>query len=263
MWVGWARGAALAGAMLMLGVGGAVSQDFGGDWDSADGALHLTQESGQLSGTYEQDNGRMTGTVKGDVATGFWGEDFSAADCGSEKMGTRYWGNFVFTLSADGQAFTGIWNYCDKTPSTLWSAGTRRGGGDDTAGPVDGWTVPVGGGEVQIVDKWNTAACDYTDHATLDVDRPMFLTRIQLWIDWNKVPGEGTLDYRVALDGRPIGGGVLNRGDCDPYQHNWCAADDAPNVKLVPGRYTIRIKPQALCQNADSNGEGFIRAWDP
>jgi len=135
---------------------------------------------------------------------------------------------------------------------------------DQQSGPPPvRWTIPGADGEQQVVDIWNTAGCGYTDRASFEIDRPMFLSRVQLWVDWDKVPGSDVTDYRVTFDGQPAGGGLLRRGDCDPYQSNWCTADDAPKVKLMPGRYVVRMGHQAICQNAGSGGQGFIRAWDP
>lgn len=135
---------------------------------------------------------------------------------------------------------------------------------DQQSGPPPvRWTIPGADEEQQVADTWNTSGCGYTDHATLDIDRPMFLSRIQLWVDWDKVPGSDVTDYRVTFNGQLAGGGLLRRGECDPYQGNWCTADDAPKVKLIPGRYVIRMGHKAICQNTGSEGQGFIRAWDP
>jgi hypothetical protein len=108
-------------------------------------------------------------------------------------------------------------------------------------------------------DNWNTAACGFTDTATLDVDSPMRLDRFELWVNW--LSGEQSMAYRVFRDGEEIGGGQVERADCDPYQSAWCVASDSPAAELDPGRYEFRIERSAICQNDASDGWGFIRAW--
>ncbi len=125
------------------------------------------------------------------------------------------------------------------------------------AGGFSTYAAPSPGGKV--FDNWNTSGCGSTDTAILDVNRPMQLDRIQLWFNWRA--NERTVNYRVYFQGREIGGGTLRRGDCDPYQAAWCAADDSPASSLAPGRYTFRLDRAALCQNSGSGGAGFIRAW--
>ena len=211
-----------------------------------------------MTGTYVNDNGRIGAEVRGGHLTGYWGEDVSGSNCGVERLGTPYWGRIEWELAPDGRSFSGTWGYCTEEPTRGWT-GERTGAPPDDFG--DGWNVP-GGGEAQVTaDNFNTATCSYTNFATIDASRPMFLNKFQLWVDWDRVPGQ--LRYSVALDGRNIGGGQLQKGSCDPYQTHWCIAEDSPNVKLTPGRYAIRLGADAICQNAGSGGEGFIRVFDP
>jgi hypothetical protein len=111
----------------------------------------------------------------------------------------------------------------------------------------------------QLYDNWNGEPCDYTDNAVLDVERPIQLDRLDLWVAWR--PGETSVNFRVFADGQPVGDGVLQRSDCDPYQGGWCAATDAPAIELDPGRYVIQLDHPAVCRNQASQGAGFIRAW--
>lgn len=269
---------AIGCAAALLAAGPATAANFGGEWNMSEGRAQLTQRGSEVTGTYSQDNGRIEGTVRGRHFSGYWGEDGSAETCGSTRLGTRHWGRIEWDLAADGNSFDGKWSYCDKEVGSPWT-GTRIGAappdegedegdnGDDNGDDNgqyggEGWNVP-GGGEPQVVyDNGNTARCDYTDYATLPVDRPMFLAKIELWADWDRV-GSDEMSYRVELDGDDIGGGTLTRGACDPYQTNWCVAADSPSVKVTPGDYVIRVEDEVLCQNGGSDGQGFIRAYDP
>ena len=126
---------------------------------------------------------------------------------------------------------------------------------EPTIAPSQSW----GPSSEKLYDNWNTYACDYTDTATLDVGRSMHLDRLDLWVNWGS--DEQVINYRVLDRGEEIATGELRRGDCDPNQAAWCAATDTPASDLEPGRYTIQIDHDALCQNQTSGGDGFIRAW--
>jgi len=129
------------------------------------------------------------------------------------------------------------------------------GPGEDAASsPANGVAA-----EAQLSDNWNTGACGFTDTTTFDLAAPTHLTRVSLWYNWRV--GESSVGYRIASNGRDVGGGSLTRGGCDPYQGAWCEARDAPAVALPPGRYSIRLDSGRLCQNGGSGGAGFMKAW--
>ncbi len=100
---------------------------FSGAWSSSEGALVLSQSGAEVSGTYSQDNGRISGEVIDGHLIGYWGEDSSGQQCATERLETYFWGRIDWTLSADGQHFEGAWSYCDATPAGSWS-GERSGG---------------------------------------------------------------------------------------------------------------------------------------
>lgn len=110
-----------------------------------------------------------------------------------------------------------------------------------------------------LADNWNTAACGFTDTATLVLDAPGFLSRIDIWYRWNG--DETAIAYTVLADGAVAGQGTLQRSDCDPYQSAWCIARDTPEMKLPPGRYDFRTANANICQNGGSGGMGFIKAY--
>ena len=144
----------------------------------------------------------------------------------------------------------------DQSPDT----GGLTTGGDFAGGQVSGnWKTPATSSSAEFANNWNTAACNFTDTAGLDVRRAIHLDRFALWIKWRA--NERSTEYRVLFGGSDIGGGVVRRGDCDPYQSAWCIATDSPDVDLAPGPYKFRIDNKAICQNSGSGGAGFIRAW--
>jgi hypothetical protein len=128
--------------------------------------------------------------------------------------------------------------------------------------PKDSETVegePAPGGDAgQIVEIWNTAACEFTDTATLSLDRPTNLNRVEVWYKWQ--PNE-TVSYTLSLNGNVIRSGSLTRGECDAYQRDWCIASDQINMNLAPGTYSLRTQRAGICQNSGSGGKGFIRAF--
>jgi hypothetical protein len=388
--------------------GGGSSGAFGGGWSTSEGPMSLNQSGAHVTGTYGGDNGRVDGQVQGNRFTGYWGEDGSAQQCGTQRLGTYFWGRVEWVLAADGRSFEGRWSYCDAEPGSAWT-GQRTGpapspthndglpaptGGGERGATTSGWgqapsgggaightdrpaptpvpahdalgsrldvvegdwigiwirrpgtnifdatwrnrttggeardtlhieslsgslvvlkrdgnngryfgsigcdgrtitgsaswypagmiwtatiagggvstggyqsgaagghAAPSGGVSAKVFDNWNTGGCSFTDMATLDVGSPFHLDRMELWINWQA--NEQSVSYRVERNGQDIGGGVLHREGCDPYQASWCIAADTPQADLQPGRYVIRIGHRALCQNSGSGGAGFIRAW--
>lgn len=109
---------------------------FAGDWSTSEGDMSLSAAGDRVSGTYSQDNGRIDGHVSGRHLTGYWSEAGSAQDCGTVRLGSRFWGRVDWVLSADGRRFEGRWGYCDATPATRWT-GDRRGGRSAVPGGHD------------------------------------------------------------------------------------------------------------------------------
>jgi hypothetical protein len=96
-----------------------------GVWDTNDSVITLQEEGGTVRGTYTLDEGRLEGSLQGNVVSGYWGEAASDRACDSERLGTKYWGRFRFTFSGD--AFTGLWGYCEDEREGRWD-GKRRPG---------------------------------------------------------------------------------------------------------------------------------------
>jgi hypothetical protein len=111
----------------------------------------------------------------------------------------------------------------------------------------------------QLSENWNTAACDFTDVATLALARPTNLQRVDIWYRW--AANETSVHYSVSQDGAAVAEGDLTRAECDPYQTAWCVARVEPGADLQPGTYVFRTAHARICQNAGSRGQGFIRAF--
>jgi hypothetical protein len=85
-----------------------------GTWTTDFGSVRLTEDKqGQITGSYETDNGRITAKNANGVIEGFWVESASDYTCDTAKMGSRHWGRIRFELNSAGTAWTGIWSYCD------------------------------------------------------------------------------------------------------------------------------------------------------
>ena len=82
------------------------SQDiWTGTWESKEwGTMELTQTGSSVTGTYTWDQGKIDGAVYGNALKGTWSEAPSYAPPADA-------GDFEFTLSSDGNSFTGKWRY--------------------------------------------------------------------------------------------------------------------------------------------------------
>ena len=121
------NGQSSAAASVSLTGTGAAAQapaNFAGQWNSDYGPMTLLQSGSSVTGTYPSYSGTITGTVSGIVLTGNW----------SDTTGT---GTLIFTLSADGNSFTGIWT---RRTGSGNSGGTWNGTRTTTPPPPTGGT---------------------------------------------------------------------------------------------------------------------------
>ncbi|HLE82311.1 MAG TPA: hypothetical protein VJA25_13625, partial [Dehalococcoidia bacterium] len=88
-----------------------------GTWDTDWNKLYLTQSGSTVSGSYEYDQGKVTGSVSGNQLTGRWTE----APTYREPYDA---GGFVWTISADCGSFSGTWGYGTDSSAGTWN-GTR------------------------------------------------------------------------------------------------------------------------------------------
>ena len=98
------------------GRGELAAKSFGGTWTSSWGKMVLNQAGSSVTGTYEHQNGKITGTASGGEMRFVWIQN------NTRGVGT-------FKLSADGKTLTGTWNYTDENGKVgaggTWSA-TRQ-----------------------------------------------------------------------------------------------------------------------------------------
>ncbi|MGO9359236.1 MAG: hypothetical protein ACLP1D_16485 [Xanthobacteraceae bacterium] len=113
--------------------------------------------------------------------------------------------------------------------------------------------------EPQIFNNWNSGACGVTDVATLTIDRPVRLQRIEIWYNWR--PDETTAHYTASRGDKIVAEGELARAECAPNQGAWCVARAESGTDMEPGTYAYRTERPAICQNSGSAGKGFIRAY--
>lgn len=83
-------------------------------WDP----LYLAQNGNTVSGNYDYDKGRLSGTLDGNTLTGEWSEWPSYAPPDDA-------GHFVFTVSGDCNSFDGLYNYGDDDDSWMGWGGER------------------------------------------------------------------------------------------------------------------------------------------
>lgn len=89
------------------------------------GTYAATQSEAELdaiyrTGTYGITSGTIEGQFSGNTLSGYWYEVANNAglqsDCDTERNGTRVYGRFVLTFSADRKSFTGLRTGCDTLP---------------------------------------------------------------------------------------------------------------------------------------------------
>ncbi len=89
------------------------------------GTYTATQSEAELdaiyrTGTYGITSGTLEGQFSGNVLSGYWYETAHNAGlqgyCDDERNGTRVYGRFVLTFSADRKSFTGLRTGCEIVP---------------------------------------------------------------------------------------------------------------------------------------------------
>ena len=110
-----------------------------------------------------------------------------------------------------------------------------------------------------LFDNWNTQACNVTEYTGFVVPRPTLVRRIDIWFRWNA--NETSVGYAVARNREVVATGELSRAECDPHQAAWCVARVEPNIELEAGDWIFKTDRPGICQNAGSQGVGFIRVF--
>jgi hypothetical protein len=94
------------------------------------GTYTVTQDEAFFDSVYQVGGGtitegRLEGTLNGNVFTGYWyeaqGRTGVQRECSPARGSDRVFGRFTFTFSADRKSFTGRHSTCDGTPSAVWN----------------------------------------------------------------------------------------------------------------------------------------------
>ena len=119
-------------------------------------------------------------------------------------------------------------------------------------------TSGAGTPEITLFDNWNTAACNTTSQAQFSINKEAFVSRIVVWSDTRL--GGGNLSGTLS---GPQGSMSISstRGNCDPYQGQWCEQIFAIARPLSAGNYSINLNTNSVCQNSGSRGNGFARVY--
>jgi hypothetical protein len=177
----------------------------GGGWNTNFGAMSLGQSGQSVTGDYST-NDELTGTLQGNVLTGYWIQGNSAQQCQSQLYGSSYWGKLQFVFNGD--SFQGNWSYCDQTTwSGVWT-GTRAAppdalGSSWSEDEVDGWH-----GIWNRIPGTNTfiASFLHPDGQTTTSNLRMDLNGANLHVyRWNAGTW-GTCDYYGVLSGGQVSG---------------------------------------------------------
>ena len=107
----WNSGSDNCGFVELCGhsKGTANTYSWAGTWDTSFNKMILTQNGNSVTGYYEHDNGKISGTISGNTLRGTWTED------GNEI------GEFIFTMSADGKSFTGSCGWGESNTGMTWN----------------------------------------------------------------------------------------------------------------------------------------------
>ena len=98
-----------------------VSSNWQGLWNTSEGKMNLSQTGNSVTGVYNQDDGKIQGTVANNILDGYWIESSSARKCSTSKLNSFHWGRISWELSPNQQNFMGKWSYCDDKPDAVWT----------------------------------------------------------------------------------------------------------------------------------------------
>lgn len=111
----------------------------------------------------------------------------------------------------------------------------------------------------EVFTNWNRYGCDFTNASTFTITSPKEITGFRVWYNWK--PGEETIEYALYNGQQYIGKNIFRKGSCDSYQKNWCQGVSASRYSLSSGTYTIRTSKGRICQNTQSNLNGFVSVY--
>lgn len=226
-----------------------------GSYDTDFKEMTLSQNGTSVNGSYKHDNGRIEGTLNGNVLTGWWYQSSSK-------------GRLVFVFNSDFSAFSGKWSYDNAEPSSAWN-GKRIGASNTSQSyttPSAPATTPVSLPAlegVEIFNNWNKGGVGNNPSGAtyFYISAPITITRITNY-HWNN--GRGSVPGQISLrgqDGRTYGpwNSVGTSGTGGAQNVNWIVV---PNISLQPGLYQVNDSDQATwSNNSGSFGCGFTSIY--
>lgn len=107
-----------------------------------------------------------------------------------------------------------------------------------------------------LYNNWNSESCSLTDTAEFKLSERSPIHNIRTWYNWRS--NETSVIYKMFQRNVLIYKGSLTKGQCDPYQKNWCQGTVSVQLLLNAGAYRIEAASPRICKNSSSQNKGFI-----
>ena len=79
--------------------------------------MEIKQSGENVTGTYATSNGKIFGTLKGNILESYWVQSKANKRCSTMKYDSNYWGRLRFEFDRTGH-LKGNWGYCDNEPTS-------------------------------------------------------------------------------------------------------------------------------------------------
>ncbi len=111
-----------------------------------------------------------------------------------------------------------------------------------------------------VYENWNRSACQFTQYSRFELTETSTVASVVVWYHWQAE--ETRTPFSVITSNQDvIFSGMLSRGQCDPFQRQWCHAEANVGETLTDGTYAIKVPKVQVCQNQESQGQGFVRLY--
>ena len=194
------------------------------------------------------DGGNLSGTLSGPQ-----GSRSISSTRGNCDPYQHHWCEQIFTISSSLPA--GNYSINLNNNSVCQNGGSRGNGFAKVYGQH---RQQAQAKEIILFDNWNTAGCNTTNQSKFSINKEAFVSHIVMWSN-------------ASVDGGNLSGtlsgtqGSINisskRGNCDPYQHQWCEQIFTISRTLPAGNYSINLNKNSVCQNGCSRGNGFAKIY--
>lgn len=95
-------------------------------------------------------------------------------------------------------------------------------------------------------------ACQLTNKAEWELKENNYVTKFEVWYNWSQ--GETEIPVKIQLDNQKFAEFTATRGDCDPYQRQWCNAVYSINKDFPQGKYKAEIPNSRMCLKPGETG---------